>query len=140
MYTHTLPLCLPKLKFIWLNSLQGGSGSLVYLRHTTLDHKKTSLDASKSLPLNKPYAQPCSAQYLYVHAHKQEYYYTIIVHEKKFKVHLHCPFGMAYTYTWVVYTSQSESDFVRYIHMVSLKFAVPTQGTRSVLHIRCCCR
>ena len=39
-----------------------------------------------------------------------------------------------------VYTSQSESDFVRYIHMVSLKFAVPTQGTRSVLHIRCCCR
>ena len=45
---------------------------------------------------------------------------------------------MAYTHMGViqVYTSQSESDFVRYIHMVSLKFAVPTQGTRSVLHIR----
>ena len=61
-------------------------------------------------------------------------YYTIIVHEKvqssfalPFRDGIHIHMGVIQ-----VYTSQCESDFVRYIHMVSLKFAVPTQGTRSV--------
>ena len=145
MYTHTLALCLPKLKFIWLNSLQGGSGSLVYLRRTTfnLDHKKTSLDASNSLPLNKSRMHNNAVPSIYTCTHISKNTTIRLLYMKKnskvqssfalpFRDGIHIHMGVIQ-----VYTSQSESDFVRYIHMVSLKFAVPTQGTRSVLHIRC---
>ena len=40
-------------------------------------------------------------------------------------------FGMAYTLGCYTGTSQSESDFVRYIHIVGLKFAVTNTGHRS---------
>ena len=139
---------MPSEAEVYLAELTAGWKGLacLFAAYHFRPQKKLRWMPLKSLPLiNKPiypYAQPCSAQYPYVHAHTQEYYCTIIVHEKSSKVQssfalpfqdgIHIHMGAIQ-----IYTSQSVSDFVRYIHMVSLKFTVPTQGTRSVLHIRC---